>query len=259
MYHITAISAFKDNYIWCLHHQGKAVLVDPGEAELVTAFLTAHQLEPVAILVTHHHWDHVDGIPALQQHWPELAVYISAGERDKTGHQLKNCHIVSDTMQFVVQELQLTFSVLAVPGHTLNHVAYFCQLQAQEPVLFCGDTLFSAGCGRLFEGTHQQMYQSLGKINALQGNTQIYCTHEYTLANLQFAKEVEPDNNAIVEHRVWCETRRAANQPTLPTSLEKERQINPYLRCEIPALQQRWQQQNGADLFRFLRLWKDRY
>ncbi|WP_306518049.1 hydroxyacylglutathione hydrolase [Rheinheimera sp.] len=259
MYHITAIAAFKDNYIWCLHHQGKAVLVDPGDASVVSAFLTAQKLSPVAILITHHHWDHVDGIPALQQLWPELPVYIGAAERAKTKHQLQHCHIVSDNMQFLLPQVNLTFSVLAVPGHTLGHMAYLCQPPEQPPVLFCGDTLFSAGCGRLFEGSHTQMYQSLQKINALSPQTRIYCTHEYTMANLKFALEVEPDNLSIVEHQHWCETQGSANQPTLPSSIEKERQINPYLRCDNTALQQRWQQQDAVALFSFIRLWKDRY
>lgn len=259
MYHITAIAAFKDNYIWCLHHQGKAVLVDPGDADAAAAFLTEHQLEPVAIIVTHHHWDHVDGVPALQQRWPDLTVYISRVEADKAKVPLKNCQMVSDEMQFTITELQCTVRVMAVPGHTLGHVAYLCQLPAQTPVLFCGDTLFSAGCGRLFEGSHTQMYLSLQKLNALDATTQIYCTHEYTLSNLQFALEVEPDNNAIIAHQNWCTVQRLANRPTLPSTLAKERQINPYLRCEIEALQQRWQQPDGIELFRFIRLWKDRY
>ena len=259
MYHITAIAAFKDNYIWCLHHQGKAVLVDPGDAAVVTNFLAAQQLVPVAILVTHHHWDHVDGIPQLQQQWPDLPVFISQAEQQKTKHSLQNCHFVADGFNFTVPELALNFKVMAVPGHTLGHVAYLCQPPKQAALLFCGDTLFSGGCGRLFEGSHAQMYQSLTKLNQLSPDTQLYCTHEYTLSNLKFALEVEPDNQNIVEHQHWCEQQRAANIATLPSTLHKERLINPYLRCENKKLQQRWQQKDAQALFTFIRLWKDRY
>lgn len=259
MYHITAIAAFKDNYIWCLHHQGKAVLVDPGDAAVVTNFLAEQRLVPVAILVTHHHWDHVDGIPQLQQQWPDLPVFISQAEQQKTKHSLQNCHFVVDGFNFTVPELALNFKVMAVPGHTLGHVAYLCQPPKQAELLFCGDTLFSGGCGRLFEGSHAQMYQSLTKLNQLSPDTQLYCTHEYTLSNLKFALEVEPDNQNIVEHQHWCEQQRAANIATLPSTLHKERLINPYLRCENKKLQQRWQQKDAQALFTFIRLWKDRY
>lgn len=259
MYHITAIKAFKDNYIWCLHHQGNAVVVDPGDAAVVASFLKALQLTPVAILVTHHHWDHVDGIPQLQQQWPELPVYISEAELEKTNHALKHCHIVEDGASFTVPALALSFQVIAVPGHTLGHVAYLSQPANQAALLFCGDTLFSGGCGRLFEGSPAQMYQSLTKINQLNADTQLFCTHEYTLSNLKFALEVEPDNQSIVEHQLWCEQQRAADKATLPSTLHKERLINPYLRCENKKLQQQWQQKDALALFGFIRSWKDRY
>lgn len=261
MYHITALPAFKDNYIWCIQseHDPHLVVVDPGDGELVQQYLQEHQLQLTAILVTHHHWDHVDGIPLLQQHWPEATLYVAAADRHRIKHQTTNCRYLQDGDLIYLLQGLLELTVIATPGHTLHHLCYLARAADQIPALFCGDTLFSAGCGRLFEGSPAQMYQSLRKLNQLDSQTRIFCTHEYTIANIKFAAEVEPDNLAIVEYLEICQQQRELGLPTLPSTLAIERQINPYLRCSDSKLQQHWQQTEAVRLFEFLRKWKDHY
>mgnify|MGYP006158395143 CR=1 FL=1 len=248
---ITAIAAFKDNYIWCLRQAKLALIVDPGDATVVQHYLQQQQLQLAVILITHHHPDHTGGIKELKQRWPDVRVYAPALEQDKIPYAdvwLK------DHDQVELVDFNLTFQVMQLPGHTLGHIAYY-----SAPVLFCGDTLFNAGCGRLFEGTAAQMWQSLSRILTLPDQTLIYATHEYTLDNLEFARWADPDNTELANYQHWCQQQRELQQPTLPTPLAMQRQINPFLRAEDVGLQHRWQQHNAVDLFTALRSAKDRF
>ncbi len=257
---LLSLPAFADNYIWMLHDGRQAVVVDPGDPAPVRRALQQHGLQLRGILVTHHHADHVGGVDALRDVldgpvWgpareaiPTPFVPLRDGER--------------------IEVLGLRFEVLDVPGHTAGHIAYLQvgdDAEARErPLLFCGDTLFSAGCGRLFEGTPAQMLASLDKLAALPGATRVCCTHEYTLSNLRFAAAVEPGNAAMVAHRVHCEALRARDAPTLPSSIALERAINPFLRCTEPEVVASARREGAADgaplaVFTTLREWKNRF
>jgi len=225
---LLALPAFTDNYLWLLHDDHHAVVVDPGQAEPVLQALQKQGLQLQAILVTHHHADHVGGVNALRQ-VTGAAVYGPAREAIPApftplaqGHR--------------VNVLGLGFEVLDVPGHTAGHIAYFCPQMDGAPLLFCGDTLFSGGCGRLFEGTPAQMLDSLDRLAALPGDTRVCCTHEYTLSNLKFASAVEPGNAALLQYLSRCETLRAQGHPTLPSRIDLERNINPFLRTRESAV-----------------------
>lgn len=215
--------AFADNYIWLLHDGQHAWVVDPGDAAPVLTVLQAHGLRLAGILVTHHHADHVGGLAALRQHL-HGPVYGPAREHipgPYTGLGEGDC----------VDVLGLRLQVMDVPGHTAGHIAFVELGNSVNPLLFCGDTLFSAGCGRLFEGTPAQMSHSLAKFAALPAATQVCCTHEYTLSNLKFAAAVEPANRDVIEHTQRCVALRAAGRPTLPSNIDLEKRINPFLRC----------------------------
>lgn len=248
---ITAIAAFKDNYIWCLRQAKLALIVDPGDAAAVLLYLQQQQLNLAVILITHHHPDHTGGIKELKQRWPDAVVYAPALEQDKIPYADV---WLQDKDQIELADFNLSFQVMQLPGHTLGHIAYY-----SAPVLFCGDTLFNAGCGRLFEGTAAQMWQSLSRILTLPDQTLLYATHEYTLANLEFARWADPDNTELANYQHWCQQQRELQQPTLPTPLAVQRQINPFLRAEDVDLQHRWQQHNAVDLFTALRSAKDRF
>lgn len=216
------LPAFADNYIWMLHDGREAVVVDPGDARPALDYLAAQGLQLTAILVTHHHPDHVGGVDALRDA-TGATVYGPARERIPEP-------LVRLAQGDAIEVLGMRFSVLDVPGHTAGHIAYHCDDWEGAPLLFCGDTLFSGGCGRLFEGTPAQMLASLDSLAALPDATRICCTHEYTLANLRFARAVEPANAALHAYTLHCETLRAQGLPTLPASMAQERQINPFLR-----------------------------
>jgi len=257
MLRVHAVRAFSDNYIWVLAdtdtHQ--SVIVDPGDASPVRAFLDQNAYHATAILATHHHPDHVGGIPKLAS--PEVQVIGPAQEKipGKT-------HSVSDQENFVLPGLDLDVHVLEIPGHTLGHVAFYVP---QLSALFCGDTLFGAGCGRLFEGTADQMHRSLQRLATLPGDTLVYCGHEYTLANLKFALAVEPDNPALASRRDSDQARIHQGQPTLPSRLADELQTNPFLRAEVPAVHAAAERHAGRPLhdatavFAALRHWKDHF
>ena len=225
---LIAVAAFADNYIWMLHDGKAAVVVDPGDASPVLAALSEHSLRLVGILVTHHHSDHVGGLAALR---PHLHGPIFGPAKEIIPRPYSSC-IPGD----IVEVLGLKFSVIDVPGHTAGHIAYFSEPEGEAPLLFCGDTLFSGGCGRLFEGTPAQMHESLQSLAALPGNTRVCCAHEYTLANLRFARTIEPDNVALRDYQAWCQKQRDKSLPTLPSTMSVELQINPFLRCTEPAV-----------------------
>ncbi len=220
---LIALPAFADNYIWMLHDGARAVVVDPGDAAPVQEALGRLHLQLAGILVTHHHADHVAGVNALR---PLLQGPVYGPRREKIPTPFEPLD-EGDR----VQVLGLDFSILDVPGHTAGHIAYVQHGVAKQPLLFCGDTLFSAGCGRLFEGTPAQMHQSLSKFAALPADTRVCCTHEYTLSNLRFAAAVEPGNAERARYQMHCETLRAQGQPTLPSSIGLELAINPFMRC----------------------------
>ena len=251
------VRAFEDNYIWVIrgNSQTHAALVDPGDAAPVLAALTRLGITPTAILCTHHHGDHVGGIPELLQLFPRLPVYGPAHENIDT-----LTHPLHDGDDVRLPDLGLDFNVLEVPGHTRGHLAYY-----GHGWLFCGDTLFSAGCGRLFEGTAAQMYASLTRLVALPGDTQVYCAHEYTLANLRFAQAVEPDNADIAAYRHEVEARRAQDEPTVPSTLKRELRINPFLRTAVPEVRAKVEKHAGISLpdslsvFAAVRRWKDNF
>lgn len=251
------LPAFSDNYIWLLHHQGLALVVDPGESEPVTRWLTDHQHSLDCILVTHHHGDHTGGVAALQREWG-VKVYGPAHEKlPFEYHPLQQ----GDTFQWA----GLNFQTLDVPGHTAGHIAYWAHPEGQDPLLFCGDTLFSGGCGRLFEGTPSQMLQSMDQLAALPGNSRVCCAHEYTLSNLKFAVAVEPHNRDLQHYQAHCEQLRANLIPTLPAQLAKELQINPFLRSRHPDVIEAVQRfapntpLHEAEIFGNLRLWKNEF
>lgn len=223
MFNIVPVCAFTDNYIWVIHNQHHAAVVDPGDAAPVLNFLQQKKLKLIAILNTHHHNDHVGGNSTLLQKFP-VPVYGPESESISTvTHRLK------EGDNIYLAELSLGFSVLDIPGHTAGHIAYY-----GANSLFCGDTLFACGCGRLFEGTAQQMYISLNKLARLPDTTAVYCGHEYTLANINFAKLVEPGNKMLAQLNISAEKQRKSDLPTLPSTIVMEKACNPFLRCDEP-------------------------
>lgn len=257
MLHPIAIPILQDNYIWLIRqaHCPEVIAVDPGDAEPLLAYLDNEQLTLSKILITHQHADHIDGLETLTRRFPNVEVLVPAFPF--RGERLAGTACQGGEQFTVLDEVQL--SVLHVPGHTLNHLAYRFSAPDGPDILCCGDTLFSAGCGRIFEGTPQQMYQSLQLINQLPADTLLCPTHEYTRANLDFARVVEPDNVSVVKQIEMVDALRAQHLPSLPVKLGAERSYNPFLRCDNLGLQQRWQQENGLNLFSFLRNWKNNF
>lgn len=226
MFEVIPIPAFRDNYIWLLHRDGHAVAVDPGDAEPVQAVLRAQNLTLDAILVTHHHDDHIGGIAQLLLSHP-AKVYAPHRERYAFAHQP-----VGEGDDVELETLGLGLNVMETPGHTLGHVVYY-----GANSLFCGDTLFGCGCGRLFEGTCQQLYHSLQRLAALPQDTRVYCTHEYTLHNIRFARTLDPDNPQLARRETEVARLVARGQPSLPTSIGLELATNPFLRCDSATIQ----------------------
>jgi hydroxyacylglutathione hydrolase len=253
---LVALPAFSDNLIWMLHDGSQALVVDPGDSAPVLAALTEWQLVLSGILVTHHHGDHTGGIEALR---PVLQGPVWGPARESIPQPY--------TPLSAGQSLEwqgLRFEVLDVPGHTAGHIAFWAQPAGQAPVLFCGDTLFSGGCGRLFEGTPAQMHHSLMQLAALPAESRVCCAHEYTLSNLRFALAVEPDNQDLLRYVDHCTAVRERGEFTLPSSIGLERLINPFLRCALPGPRQAALQQGAGsaaevDVFAALRLWKNNF
>ncbi|HEY8586689.1 MAG TPA: hydroxyacylglutathione hydrolase [Rhodanobacter sp.] len=232
--HLIPLPALADNYIWLLHDDnGHAIVVDPGDAEVVEQALSAHRLQLCAILLTHHHYDHVDGVAGLRAHH-DVPVYAPVDQRIETATQR-----VRDGDRIELPAPAVTFDVIKVPGHTLSHVAY-----VGAGLLFCGDTLFSLGCGRLFEGTPEQMLGSLDRLSSLPGDTLVCGGHEYTEANGRFARTIEPDNPELRQRLQQVAALRQQSQPTLPVPLAGELATNPFLRVDTEAVI-RWSEQQA--------------
>ncbi|PIT21587.1 hydroxyacylglutathione hydrolase [Snodgrassella communis] len=253
MMQIVPLPALTDNYIWLLRQGNQAIVVDPGEAAVVMNYLAAQALNLNAIWLTHAHYDHTDGVAALKQHYPQCQV---AGWNEWPEVN----RAVNEGSEFEVFGQQV--AVWYIPGHTADHLAYILTDSAGQQRVFCGDTLFSAGCGRVFTGTMAQMFASLQRLNSLPENTLFYPAHEYTAANLKFAQAVEPDNPAIRQALL-----QTATLPTLPVNLAHEREINPFLRTSQPpviasVVQKGLSEQQSTEplaVFTYLREWKNRF
>ena len=247
---VEAIPILRDNYVWAIHDGHSAVLVDPGESAPILTWLAQRGIALVAILVTHHHADHVGGIPDLLSRYPVPVFGPTRGASPS--------RVVADGEVLELPGLGWRMSVMDTPGHTLDHICYVGQGH-----LFCGDTLFSCGCGRLFEGTPVEMHASLSRLAGLPGETQVHCAHEYTLANIAFALEVEPDNLALQTRHDEALKLRKAGKPTLPVSLVTERETNPFLRCDRENLRVAASRHTGRPVdagvqtFAAIRAWKD--
>ena len=254
MLEIVPLSAFQDNYIWTLRDGKNAAVVDPGEARPVKEYLAREGLTLVAILATHHHPDHVGGISELVA----MAKVPVFGPKGEPIPELTHPVGLGDKVE--IPSLGASFSVLDIPGHTRAHVAYY-GLES----LFSGDTLFACGCGRVFEGTAAQMLDSLTKLAALPDETKVYCGHEYTLANIKFARSVDPDNHVLAAREARAQALRAAGRPTLPSTMGEERATNPFLRCTEPVVVESANKYLGSrigdpvSVFAAIREWKNRF
>lgn len=257
MLNIHPIHAFKDNYIWVINNQNCAAVIDPGIALPVIEYLQLKKLQLSAILITHHHSDHTGGNIELLK-WFDVPVYGPLNETISTVS-----HAVHEGDQVNLQEISLNLTVLDIPGHTQGHIAYYVSNPAN--MVFCGDTLFACGCGRVFEGTAQQMYGSLQKISQLPDDTLIYCAHEYTLSNIHFAKIVDPGNLSLIELEITVNKLRNQNRPTVPTTLIQEKTVNPFLRCNQQEIIKSVQTYSGRllsdpiSVFTVLREWKNNF
>jgi hydroxyacylglutathione hydrolase len=254
---VRPVRAFSDNYIWLIESPrspSQVVAVDPGDAAPVIVELQRSGASLAAILLTHHHPDHIGGVPELLRHW---AVPVIGPDDPRIAQRTLSVH---DGERCELPELGLSFETLQVPGHTLSHIAFW-----GHGALFCGDTLFSAGCGRMFEGTPTQMNASLNKLRDLPPDTRMYCGHEYTAANLRFALTVDPGNGAALDYQYSVDRIRADGSPSLPSTVGLERQVNPFLRCDNPAVVTAAETHAGkalkqpAEVFGVLRAWKDQF
>jgi hydroxyacylglutathione hydrolase len=231
--HIVPIEAFQDNYIWLIHNDQNSIIVDPGDAKPVISALDRKKLNLVAILITHHHADHIGGVIALQDKYPHIKIF--APQKDK--YDFVNTSL-KDGDEINIPELQINYKIIEIPGHTRGHIAYYDMKN-----LFCGDTLFACGCGKIFDGTHEQMYNSLKKISALPKDTKIYCAHEYTKKNIAFALSLNPNDEDLKLRKVLI----SSLKNTIPSFLEEELKTNPFLKC------------TSFEAFKKLRDLKDQY
>jgi hydroxyacylglutathione hydrolase len=255
MINIEPIKAFDDNYIWLMTTNEGSIVIDPGECVNLIKIIEQKNIKLDAILITHHHHDHTGGIEELLIKYPYLNVYGPNNNIDSIKSRLIDGGLLN--------VIGIDFEIIEIPGHTLDHIAYFANIN-NSPILFCGDTLFAGGCGRVFEGTFDQMYESLMKLKKLPQNTRIYCGHEYTINNLKFAKEVEPDNIDLITRYNDVLDLRKNNIPTLPSTLSIELKTNPFLRADKNNVQNIISKKfktgiNEKEIFSALRQWKDNF
>ena len=255
MINIEPIKAFDDNYIWLMTTNEGSIVIDPGESINLLKAIEQKNLKLDAILITHHHYDHTGGIEELLMKYSNLKVYGPNNNLDSIKSRLIDGEILN--------VIGIDFKVIEIPGHTLDHIAYYANIN-NSPILFCGDTLFAGGCGRVFEGTFDQMYESLLKLKKLPQNTRIYCGHEYTINNLKFAKAVEPDNVDLIKRYNDAINLRKNNKPTLPSTLSIELKTNPFLRAEKNNVQKIISNKfktgfSEKEIFSALRQWKDNF
>jgi len=254
MVKIESIEAFTDNYIWLVTTNEGSIVIDPGESSNVINYLDNNQLDLKAIFITHHHFDHTGGINEITSYYP-VNVFGPINNVETINKRLKDGDRVSI--------IGIDFEIIEIPGHTLDHIAYFSENNG-NPILFCGDTLFAAGCGRVFEGTFEQMYESIIKLKNLPINTKIYCGHEYTLSNLEFAKEAEPFNQDTLSRYNNVLKLREKGTPSIPSLLSTELKTNPFLRCDNKEVQENISTKfkttkESKEIFKALRLWKDNF
>ena len=254
MINIEPIKAFNDNYIWLATTNEGSIVIDPGEAHKTIKYLKGNDLNLEAILITHHHFDHTGGIEDMLK-FRSVDVYGPVNNIPSINKQLRDGDLFS--------VIGIDFKIIEIPGHTLDHIAFFSENNG-NPVLFCGDTLFSSGCGRVFEGTYEQMHKSILKLKSLPANTKIYSGHEYTQSNLKFAMEVEPLNQKLISRYNDVQDLLNKGIPTLPTTLELELEVNPFLRCHAREVQnsvvKQFNTSNHEDeIFKALRQWKDNF
>ena len=254
MVKIESIEAYTDNYIWLVTTNEGSIVIDPGESSNIINLVHKNQLDLKAILVTHHHFDHTGGIEEIISHCP-VDVFGPFNNIQTIRKKLKG----GDRLNVIGIE----FEIIEIPGHTLDHIAFYSENNGR-PILFCGDTLFAAGCGRVFEGTYEQMFESLIKLKNLPTNTNIYCGHEYTLSNLRFAKEVEPFNKDILSRYNKVLKLREKGTPSVPSTLSNELKTNPFLRCDNKEVQENISSKfkitkENKEIFKALRSWKDNF
>ena len=251
MINIKPLKAFTDNYIWLLESNEEVSVVDPGDAEPVLDYLNKTNKKLKDILITHHHFDHTAGVPELEN------IISGSIYGPKNSYELIKEKV---TQGDVLSSLGIKFEIIEVPGHTLDHIAFYNE---ENNILFCGDTLFAGGCGRVFEGTFDQMFESLNKLKQLPEKTQIYCGHEYTKSNLQFSVEVEPENNDLVKRNTEIDNLIMENGSSLPSSIELEKKTNPFLRCDVLSDNIKLIKKIGLnnpsekEIFKYIREWKD--
>lgn len=251
---LSVIPALSDNYIHLVADDGRAVITDPGEAPPVLDFIAEKNLQLEAVLITHRHYDHIGGLGEVLRRHPQASVYAP------DGCGLLNAEILSEGDTVLLLNGALNLRVIATPGHTLEHIAYF-----GDGVLLCGDTLFACGCGRVFEGTMTQMRESLEKLAALPDDTSVYCGHEYTQSNIRFALTVDKENPALLKRADEAAGKRKKNEPTVPFSIGEDKKSNPFLRLDAPAVIAAVQKQSGCkprnddEVFSALRRWKDSF
>lgn len=263
MINVTGVPALKDNYIWVLTHpnRSEAIVVDPGEAKPILHYLKEKNLRLIGILVTHHHWDHTNGIlELLENSLSQVSVYGNSIE-SIPGLSFPVNNYLDNSTPIIFSELDIHFNVLSIPGHTKGHVAYL----SNQAHLFSGDTLFTAGCGRIFEGSPEQMFQSLTKLKGLPAGTKVYCGHEYTLSNLAFASLVEPENLEVQRRQTEVRQLQKQGIPSVPAPLSVEHQTNPFLRTQLNSVKKSVERQFAQAfdseilIFSALREWKDHF